>query len=82
MNNGVSHTRAGTKCDDEAVARYHVPDRYPSPARACHGDWIPCRAPRRDAERRDYVAKARVGAVEPSPVRSQLRRGRERLVAI
>ena len=57
---GVFDTRAGTIYDDDITTRYHFPDRYLRPARACVGDWVLYREPRRAGGRSGYVAAARV----------------------
>ncbi|HEV7372623.1 HNH endonuclease [Arenibaculum sp.] len=69
MVKAVFDTKPGSGYDD-STERYHFPRSYLGHARACVGDWVILREPRRNGGRRAYVAAARVERIDPDPDRA------------
>lgn len=67
---GILDSRSGSIYDDDISSRYHFPKRYLDSLKACLGDWIIYREPRRDGGREGYVAVARTVGIQPDPISS------------
>ena len=70
MAKAVLTHRANSIYDDRPEERYHFPEKYLPGVERALGDWIVYYEPRRGNGRQSYFAVARIGTIEPDPLRS------------